>query len=82
MVKTEKEKPKNILLALFIASLILVLNIGTTAKAEIVSSYDENKADVIKRNEISGEIPNIIGYDEETACEILWKQGFSYITAE
>lgn len=79
MVKTEKEKPKSIILSLLIVCLITILNIATTAKAEMGYSYDGSKADVIKHNEVSREVPNIISYDEDNACEILWKQGFSYI---
>lgn len=80
VVKTGKEKPKNILVAAIIVCLIVILSIGTTVRAEMPCFYDEKKSDWVGHNEVSGEVPNILGYDEGNASEILWKQGFAYIT--
>lgn len=79
MVKTGKQKSKNSLAALIIVCLIAVLSMGTTVRAEMLCSYDESKSNVKEHNEVLVEFPIILGYDEGSAREILWKQGFSYI---
>lgn len=78
MVKVEKGKTKSILLSLLIVCFIIILNIGTMAKAETVSVDDENKAHITGHNETAEEIPDLIGYDEESAYEILVKHGFTW----
>ena len=79
MVKIKKETPKGVLLSLLIACFIIILNIGTMAKAEAVCFDDENKTHAIGHSEITGEISNIVGYDEESAYGILLREGFSCI---
>ncbi len=78
MVKVEKGKTKSILLSLLIVCFIIILNIGTMAKAEAVSVDDENKTHITGHNETAEEIPDLIGYDEESAYEILVKHGFTW----
>lgn len=78
MVKTEKENSKSILISLLIVCLITILNLGITTKAEAVYSYDAPETDAINCNEESGDVPNVIGMDLESASETLRKHGFSY----
>lgn len=79
MAKAGKEKPKNYLLALILVCLISILSVGSTVRAEMPCFYDESRSNVIGHKEESREIPNILGYDEGNASEIIWVQGFSYI---
>lgn len=78
MVKTGKEKSNHFMTAWMLVCLVAILSIGTTVRAETPSFYDETKSDGMGYNEGSGEVPNILGLDDENAGEILWKQGFSY----
>ncbi len=78
MVKTEKENSKSILVSLLIVCLIAILNLGITTKAETVYSYDEPETEVINCSEESGDVPNVIGMNLESASETLRKHGFSY----
>lgn len=78
MVKSEKENSKSILVSLLIVCLIAILNLGITTKAETVYSYDEPETEVINCSEESGDVPNVIGMNLESASETLRKHGFSY----
>lgn len=78
MVKTGKEKPQNVLLARMMVCLIIILSIATTARAEMAGTLCDSNNGVTDYDEVSGQIPDIIGCDEGKASALLWKQGFSY----
>lgn len=76
MVMADKQRSTKILLSLSIVSLITILSIGITVRVQTADFRDESAAVVITPNGDEGKVPNIIGYDEEQACEILLGQGF------
>lgn len=76
MLMAEKQRVTNIVVSLSVIGLITILGIGITTRVRTADVRDESAAVVINRSEEAGEVPNIIGYNEEQAGEILWEKGF------